>query len=165
MNLEILAFIKAYYSQAYTHIYPLIKYAILHDIVVTFNSYDEYSFLIKFQSLNPNMNLLIEEFLGKYTGVKITIEDDKKNRFYEIIISLKPDFKIERFRLYREEEDFLCDDILEYTQKENIFMVLYITDFLFTQKEEQKYLFSQGYLYKFKNPELLSESIFLKSTF
>ncbi len=54
-NLEILEFIKTFYSRAYRNLYPMIKFAIQNDIVISLNSFTEYDFVIKFQNATPDI--------------------------------------------------------------------------------------------------------------
>lgn len=164
MDIEILSFIKAYYSQAYQYIYPLLKYAIQHDIVVTFNSLTPYSFLIKFQNQNEEMNALVTWFIQKYTSSNFQLHSSWKIRFYELVISLKPQFCINEVKLYSESPEAL--DISPYYQdryieKDNVFMSLAIeTTFFWGEWSIQK-----GVLIKLTRPFCFSSSPYLLSHF
>ncbi|MCH8518875.1 hypothetical protein LAT59_03895 [Candidatus Gracilibacteria bacterium] len=162
MDIEILRFIKSYYPQAYGHISAIMKYAISQDVVVTFNSFTEYSFLLKFQSHNKELNTRIENFVKKYTHTKINISDNPNNRFYEIIINIFPSFHIENFRLYSEEKKENFKTIPEYCKHENIFMTLFIQEEIFRNSTVQK---NTGVLYKLNQPIVFSDSTFLKKEF
>ena len=101
-DVEIMKFIKLFYSNAFVQIYPLMKYAIEHNIVMTMNSIDEYEFVIKFWNENLAIRRLIEYTIKKYTWFDYTIENTENTRFIEINISTKRQFILKNIKIYSE---------------------------------------------------------------
>ena len=156
--LEILKFIKLFYSNAYVELYPILKYAIKNNIVVSINSFNEYEFVIKFWNENKQIRKLISYLIKKYSNKDIIIDDNENTRFFELHINLKEDFFIQFFKIYNENFDINDDSIYQkwYVDKDNIFMKLDIYKIDLSNEEISKWL-----LIKLKNPIQFSWSKYL----
>lgn len=164
MNIEILKFIRVFYSLWYTELYTLMKYAIHKDIVMTFNSFSETSFLLKFQNTDIKMRSLISDFILKMTWYRVPFSQSKDLKFYELIFSFdNTALKLDSFKYYTElyNHDATSDLELGYIEKDNIFMVLFVEE-IFFWKEGRK---EEGYLYKFTTPVSFQSSPYLKKHF
>jgi hypothetical protein len=62
------------------------KYVIEHKIVMSMNSLDEYTFIIKFWNENKEIRTLFETCIYENTGKKFQLPDDKDIRFFELKI-------------------------------------------------------------------------------
>jgi len=160
-NLEILKFIKLFYSNAYSELYVILKYCIKNNIVVSINSFNEYEFIIKFWNENIKIRNLILYLLKRYSKKQIIIDNNKNIRFFELHINLKNKFFIERFKIYT--EIFWENGLLYqkwYLDKDNVFMKLDIINYNLTNNEITKWL-----LIKLINPIKFSESKYLLNNF
>lgn len=158
-NLEILEFIKTFYSRAYRNLYPMIKFAIQNDIVISLNSFTEYDFVIKFQNATPDIWKLLERLLKVYGNYDISVDITQMVRFYELYISVSEEFKITTIKTYIEcnIENLLPCFQEQYIDGNNIFMVLSIKD----ENLIKNIKISDRLLIKLKDPIRFSQSQFL----
>ena len=147
---EIVKFIKCFYSHAYDELIPMMRYAIEKQFVMSMNSLDEYTFVIKFWNENETIRKLFQETIEKNTGVKFRFKEDSDIRFFELEISVREKFEITKIIIYSEKD--LKQDIEYkegYIEKDNIFMTLKMEKYL---SDDNFSISHDGILLKFQNP-------------
>lgn len=156
--LEILKFIKLFYSNAYLELYPILKYAIKNNVVVSINSLNEYEFVIKFWNENQQIRNLLSYLIKKYTYKDIIINNNVNTRFFELHIDVNKKFSIKFLKIYNENFELNNNKLYKewYIDKNNIFMKLDINIIDLINNKETEWL-----LIKLKNPIRFSESKYL----
>lgn len=159
-NYEIFKFIRLFYSNAYQQLLPLMQLAIRDEFVMSMNSLDEYTFIIKFWNENTTIRNLFKDTIYTHTGKQIILdEDDTTIRFFELKISVKKWFCIEEIIIYSEKDmKWNIKYVPWFIDKNNVFMTLEMKKYL--NFDNFKTL-QTGILIKFQNPIRFSNSEYL----
>lgn len=124
-DFEIVKFIQLFYAWAYDTLLPLMKYAIEKKFVMSMNSLDEYTFVIKFWNEDTYIRDLFTKLVQQHSKSHFSLEEDDDIRFFEMKISLQDSFFIEEIIVYSEKD--LRKNIEyrdQYIDEDNVFMTL-----------------------------------------
>lgn len=156
---EILKFIHSFYSQAYESLLPLMKYAIEKKFVMSTNSLDEYTFVIKFWNEDANIRQLFVEYIYQYSDFEFQFEDDRDIRFFELKINTQGKVTIQKITVYSERDLFNELEYIEsYVERDNVFMTLKMKEI---QMWDTWTEITEWILIKFNDPIRFSDSDYI----